>query len=93
MTEHVTYQLEKISDISKSEVIHEKLESFLNSGMDIWIDASEVERIDTSILQMLISLGTSLDKQHLGAPIINPSDSFLSIVKLMGMAEYLKIEH
>ena len=92
MTEHITYQLEKISDISKSEAIHEKLESFLNSGSEIRIDASQVERIDTAVLQMLISLNKTLEKQHLIAPIINPSDSFLSTVKLMGVLKHLKIE-
>ena len=93
MTEHITYQLDKISDISKSEAIHEKLESFLNSGSEIRIDASQVDRIDTAVLQMLISLSRTLEKQHLSAPIFNPSDNFMSTVKLMGVKEHLKIEY
>lgn len=92
MAESVTYQLERCSDISKSELLHEQLERYLNSGADVVIDASQVERIDTSAMQILISLGQSLEKQHLSASIIKPSESFLAAAKLLGVTSELNIQ-
>lgn len=93
MAEHVTYQLEKSSDISKSEIIHEQMERFLTEASDIVIDASQVERIDTSALQILVALSRSLKNQHLSACIQNPSESFLSAAKLLGVVNELEIQN
>ena len=91
MAEPATYQLEKTSDISKSEVMHEHLEAFLSKGVDVMIDASNVERIDTSAMQILIALSQTLRKQHLNASIVNPSESFLSAAKLLGIVDEIDI--
>lgn len=92
MAESVSYQLEKCSDISKAEMLHEQLERYLTSGADIVIDASQVERIDTSVMQVLVSLSRTLEKQHLNASVVKPSDSFLSAVQLLGVAQELNIQ-
>ncbi len=91
MTEQITYKLNQFSDISKAESMQEQLEKYLNAGHGIIIDASDVERIDTAVLQMLLSLSRTLKNQHHQAPIVNPSEAFLATAKLMGMANHLKI--
>ena len=93
MAESITYQLEKFADISKAEVLHEKLESYLNDGVNITIDASLVERIDTSAIQILLSLFSSMEKQHLQATIKNPSETFLAAASMLGVSEFLRIKH
>jgi anti-anti-sigma regulatory factor len=93
MAESITYQLEKCSDISKSEVMHEKLESYLNEGVEINIDASQVERIDTAGLQVLLSMSATMQNQHLKVTILNPSDPFLKAASLLGVSGYLHIKH
>lgn len=93
MAESITYQLEKIADISKAEVLHEKLESYLNDGVNIAIDASQVERIDTSVIQVLLSLFSSMEKQHLQAAIHAPSEPFLKAASMLGVSDFLRIKH
>lgn len=93
MAESITYQLEKFSDISKAESLHEKLESYLNDGVSVTIDASQVERIDTSSMQVLLSLFSSMEKQHMQASINNPSETFIKAASLLGVSEFLRLKH
>lgn len=93
MADSVTYTLDKNSDISKSEMLHEKLESHLNDGVNIEIDASQVERIDTSSLQILVSLFSTMKARHLQSTITNPSDSFLKSASMLGLTECLSLKH
>jgi len=92
MAESITYQLEKFSDISKAEVLHEKLESYLNDGVSLTIDASQIERIDTSAMQVLIALFVTMDKQHTQTQIINPSDAFLKAASMLGVSDFLRLK-
>lgn len=91
MAEPATYQLESISDISKSELMHEQLENYLSSGVSVAVDASQVERIDTSAMQVLMALSQTLRKQELTASIVNPSENFLSTARLLGVTDELVI--
>lgn len=91
MAEPTTYQLESISDISKSEFMHEQLETFLSSGVNVAVDASQVERIDTSAMQILLALSQTLRKQELTASIVNPSENFLSTARLLGVTDEIEI--
>lgn len=91
MAGSVQYVLEKVCDISKSETIHEQLEAFLNGGSEIDIDASQVERMDTSVMQTLVSLSKTLEQRHMSVSIINPSKNFIATVELLGVAEHLNV--
>ena len=93
MAESITYQLEKFADISKAEALHEKLESYLNDGVNITIDASQVERIDTSVLQVLLSVFSSTEKQHLATTIKDPSETFLKAASILGVSDFLRVKH
>jgi anti-anti-sigma factor len=93
MAESVTYKLEQNSDISKAEMLHEKLESHLNAGVSIVIDASQVERIDTSALQVLAALFATMKTRHLHFSITSPSDVFLKSASLLGLSECLCLTH
>ena len=93
MAESITYQLEKFADISKAETLHEKLESYLNDGVNVNIDASQVERIDTSVIQILLSIFSTMEKQHLQASIKDPSETFQKAASMLGVSDFLRIKH
>lgn len=93
MAEVTRIQLDKISDISKAEQLHEKLEALLNGGTAVDIDASLVERVDTAILQLLTSFVRTIGKQHLAARIVQPSARFSETVRLMGLGNALNLQH
>ncbi|MEC8810565.1 MULTISPECIES: lipid asymmetry maintenance protein MlaB [unclassified Ketobacter] len=93
MAESTTYQLDKFSDISKADILLEKLESYLNGGVSVAVDASQVERIDTSAMQVLLAWFKSMEKQHFQAQIINPSDPFLKAASMLGVSEFLRLKH
>lgn len=83
--------LEKSSDISKVEQLHERFEALLESSAGVEIDAAAVERIDTSTLQLLVSFFNALSKHHLEARIVQPSASFLDTARLMGLSHHLHL--
>lgn len=93
MAESVTFQLQKFSDISKAEGLQEKLETYFNDGVSVTIDASQVERIDTSAMQVLLALMSAMEKQHLQASISNPSEPFLKAASLLGVSDFLHLKH
>ena len=82
--------LEKISDISKVGQLHEQLETLLEQSAMVEIDASAVERIDTSTLQVLTSFLKSMEKHHLEARVVRPSVAFLETTRLMGLQHSLR---
>lgn len=89
MAEAIQINLEKTSDISKVEQLHEKLESMFAASTTVEIDASAVERIDTSTLQLLVSFINTMSKHHLTARLVNPSKYFLDTARLMGLSDHL----
>jgi len=90
MAELTRITLEKNCDISKVEKLHEQLESLLQSSSGVAIDASSVERIDTSTLQLLVSFVTTMEKHHLAVAVERPSDYLKDTVKMMGMSHQLQ---
>ncbi len=91
MAEFSQVVLEKISDISKVAQLHERLETMLEQSAAAEINASAVERIDTSTLQVLASFMTTMDKHHMDVRIVVPSASFIETVRLMGLQQSLHL--
>ncbi len=91
MAEDTKIALEKSCDISKVEQLHEKLEAALERACNVEIDASAVERIDTSTLQLLYSFMNTMSKHHLDMRLINPSRYFRDTAHLMGLAGQLRL--
>lgn len=86
-------QLDRISDISRVEQLHEKLETLLSEGNGVEINASAVERIDTASLQLLTAFVRTVAKHHIDIRIIQPSASFTDTVRLMGLENALALQH
>lgn len=91
MTDAIRIELDRISDISKAETLHERLEALLGSATRVDIDATQVERIDTAMLQLLTAFFRALDKHHTQARIFNPSRAFADTARLLGLAPILHL--
>jgi anti-anti-sigma regulatory factor len=75
--------------IIRAEELHTQMETLLQSGHDVEIDASKVEQIDTSALQLLLSFHQTLANDGRNALWKSPSDQLLTTAKLLGLDEYL----
>lgn len=93
MADATLIELDKISDISKVEALHEKLEALLGSAASVDIDAARVERIDTATLQLLTVFFCALDRHHLQARILSPSRTFADTARLLGLADALNLSN
>ena len=75
--------------IIRAEELHTQMESLIQSGHDIQVDASQVEQIDTSALQLLIGFHQALEKEGRALSWLNPSEQTLSTAKLLGLDTHL----
>jgi len=88
---HPVLQLNHIQDISKSQALKNDMLKLINDNDEIDIDASEVERIDGSALQLLCALFSYAHQNDLVINWIKPSDSFIQSVNILGMQKILDL--
>jgi phospholipid transport system transporter-binding protein len=77
--------------IIRAEELHTQMETLLQSGLDVEIDASKVEQIDTSALQLLLSFHQTLENDGRNVLWKSPSDQLLTTAKLLGVDQHLAI--
>jgi len=82
--------LSTINDISEVGKLHEKWQEHL-SGPIMVIEASAVERMDTSVLQLLCALVKDADENGVGVEWKDPSEKLKHAVKLLGLNGPLKL--
>ena len=92
MADATRIALDRNCDISKAESLHGKLEAMLDGSIPIEIDASAVERIDTSHLQLLSSFIKTLNQHHVEVHLIKPSECFVDAARLLGLAPQLGLK-
>lgn len=71
--------------------LHEKLKNSLALHDEIEINASDVTSIDTSTLQLLVSLKKDAAKLQKQVSIIYPSSRFIESAQLLGLLDVLDI--
>ena len=81
--------LDERIDISRAEAVYSKFEEALQRSESVDIDASAVERIDTSGFQVLVAFCRAAEKGGRKVRIINPSDTFRSNARLLGLEAHL----
>ncbi|WAJ69942.1 STAS domain-containing protein [Catenovulum adriaticum] len=91
MIETSCYQLMPVANITQAEQILSDFRELMVLGQAIEIDASLVERIDTSVLQLLVSLKKSLSENQLQLTWTATSDDFNRAVIASGVNQYLEI--
>ena len=87
-------ELEKIDlgtrcTIVKAEELHSQMENLIQSGVDVEIQSSEVEQIDTSALQLLFSFHQALAQDNRKVTWPNPSEQVVATAKLLGIDSHI----
>lgn len=72
--------------------LHGRLKKVLSTHDQIEIDASSVSSIDTTTLQLLVSMKRTSVKLQKNVTIINPSPRFVESAKLLGLLSVLEVE-
>jgi hemoglobin-like flavoprotein/anti-anti-sigma regulatory factor len=86
-----TLQLNHIQDISKSLALKNDMLTLINDNDEIDIDASNVERIDGSALQLLCALFSYANQNNLVIHWVKPSKVFIESVQTLGMQKILDL--
>ena len=84
--------LPAVLSIAEAEAFHGELCAVVQGGEINRIDASDVDRIDTSILQQLVALKVEMDRMHVDLIIERSSETFLGAAKLLGVTELLGLK-
>ncbi|MGR9013239.1 MAG: STAS domain-containing protein [Gammaproteobacteria bacterium] len=71
--------------------LHEQLKNILAMHDEIEINASDVSSIDTTTLQLLVSLKKDADKMQKKVTIIYPSPRFVESAHLLGLSDVLDV--
>lgn len=75
--------------IVRAEELHAQMESLLQTGHDVEVDASQVEQCDTAALQLLLAFHNELSKEGRTLSWASPSESTLNAAKLIGLDQPL----
>lgn len=89
--EIATLHLHGVQDISKSQALKNEMLSMVNDHDQINIDASDVERIDGTALQLLCSLFIYAKEHNLIITWLNPSEQLLESAKISGVETILEL--
>ncbi len=85
-------ELQATQDISQSAALKAEMLSLLDSRQAIQIDASRVERIDGSALQLLCALFVQAENNGVSLQWIEPSDALLQAAKYSGVTSLLNLQ-
>lgn len=84
-------ECEESLDISAAQDLHKKLKKALSEERPIVVNASKVERVDTSILQMFYALSKTAKKQQLALTWQAPSQKFQDAARLLDLEDGLEL--
>ena len=84
------YQFNSIANITQAEQILSDFRELLVLGQSVELDASQIERIDTSVMQLIVSLKKSLTEKQLALSCTKASSAFQVALSTMGLDQYLE---
>ncbi|MDX1694635.1 MAG: STAS domain-containing protein [Ketobacteraceae bacterium] len=76
-------------DISGVEALFREFRDLVEKGGSVRLDASRVKRADTAGMQLLYSLQKTLAEQGAKAAVADPSEDFMTCVRLTGFDKVL----
>ncbi|MCC3861224.1 STAS domain-containing protein [Pseudemcibacter aquimaris] len=85
-----TIKLSPVMDLVAANDFKVQLESQLNDKSEITIDGSEVERILTPCIQLIVATDNELKKNNSKLIVTNASDAFISAVTDLGLEKEYK---
>lgn len=81
-----TLVLDPVLVINNAKKLSQDFNELLQNNDDITIDASEVEMIDTAILQLLLALSNKAKASKQEIQWLKPSEKFISYATLLGLS-------
>ena len=84
-------KLDNILGISDIHELHKTLHGILNKESDILIDASEVQSVDTAVLQLLTAFCLKMNRNGYNIKWKNPTQTFIDRCCLLNLEELLKL--
>ncbi len=78
-------------DISSAQTLYDHLKNALSNNHDVEIDASEVTRVDTAILQVFTAFFQELKSREQRVTWTGVSDAFYTSAKLLGLVNELNL--
>ncbi|PID43307.1 MAG: hypothetical protein CSA52_03585 [Gammaproteobacteria bacterium] len=85
-------KLDKNMGIANAGSFRYSLTQLFGRGTGVIIDAADVERIDTSIVQLVYSFVSSMKQAGLTVEISRPSEAFSSSASRLGFSGYFGLE-
>ena len=85
-------ELQVTQDISQSAALKAEMLSLLDIRQPIQIDASRLERIDGSALQLLCALFVQAENNGVSLQWVEPSDALLQAAKYSGVTSLLNLQ-
>ena len=86
-----TIVLPAVMTIAEAESFHGALDDAIKTGESYTIDASQVERVDTSVMQQLICFQAELKRHDRELSFGEVSDPFANAVRLLGLGHKINI--
>jgi chemotaxis protein CheX len=79
------YKLQSVMDISNAKPFYDEIASMLGNASSICLDASEVSRMTTPCVQIIIALSKHANENGLEVSLAKPSDAFMNAFKQLGL--------
>ncbi|WP_111978955.1 STAS domain-containing protein [Algibacillus agarilyticus] len=92
MADEITVVLTENATIAQADTLLHELNEVYLLGSSITIDASQVVKIDSAVIQLLVSLKKSLTVSDLTIHWESPSSAFVSAVKALALTDYLSLQ-
>jgi anti-anti-sigma regulatory factor len=93
MSEQLIIELPSVSTIAQAEDILKECQEIVLLNRDLIIDASKVEKIDTSVLQLLVSLQKTISEQHKVISWQQPSQTFCNACKTLQLNNFFQLNN
>lgn len=84
--------LEGTMDARACSSLHEKLTEALATNMPTCVHVQNVERIDTTCVQLLVSAKLSFSEAGVAFSIQEPSEKMIQQITSIGLEKYLNID-
>ena len=79
--------------IIRAEELHAQMETLLQSEHDVEVDCSQLEQVDTSALQLLLSFHSALHQAGRQLTWKSPTEQTITSAKLLGLEQLLGLNH
>lgn len=90
-TKSLTIKLGGKLGIGQAQALKEELLDALSSGKDIQFDAAEVDKVDTSALQVFVAFFSAAQTSGTTAAWKANSEKIVSAAEYVGLKQYLRL--